>query len=422
MREKTGNLKDRVLLALLIALCVLFACAVLYAADEPDERTAGLIEFRGKMVSADEAARIQKEDDARNVDRSVWSNAWQLDTDHFYIRINLDGNKGRQIRDNIGRLMEKFHADFCQQFKLSEGSQVYRKFRDRLEFDLEYGAEKVGDENDGVLYKLKDGRMVIVCHQADEDAININWRATAAILMFPDAPKNEVRFYRSGQVEGMIDGTEIKTVQPVSKKPRVMIFRNQGEYHTIGGGPANSGGYYSPWQNQICVPFLGLEDKNVEQFLHVLFHEATHYFVRSCIYDPPIWFNEALADYFGASAATGKYTPGRMHPPYVEWVKKAVKKGPGDGPDNFIPLHRLLNMSQAEFYGYHGWQNYATGWSLLFFLANGNVYPKKKIAEYYNVLRDGGHVFKSFEQVYQIEGQDGYNRMQDAWVAYWKKR
>jgi len=85
----------------------------------------------------------------------------------------------------------------------------------------------------------------------------------------------------------------------------------------------------------------------------VLFHEITHHFVRINFQDPPAWFNEGLACFFGNATriVKGKVILGQPHPRRDAELKKRIEQ-------RILPnIKRLYSMGGRKLYkwpaGYH---------------------------------------------------------------------
>ena len=84
-----------------------------------------------------------------------------------------------------------------------------------------------------------------------------------------------------------------------------------------------------------------------------LFHEITHHFVHLNFQNPPAWFNEGLACFFGneTQVVKGRITLGRPNPGRERKLRERIEKGIRPN------IKRLCSMSREELYnwpvGYH---------------------------------------------------------------------
>lgn len=144
-------------------------------------------------------------------------------------------------------------------------------------------------------------------------------------------------------------------------------------------------GRKSKANRSVYVPITGsiythrLTKGGSEIEMGVLFHEITHHLVRSNFKDPPVWFNEGLACFFGGETVVvkGKVTFGRPEPPLEVDLKERMEKGIRPN------LKRLFPMTQKQLYNWPVGYNFSR--ALFYWL-----YENGKLQEYLqNVERDG---------------------------------
>ena len=122
----------------------------------------------------------------------------------------------------------------------------------------------------------------------------------------------------------------------------------------------------------------------------VALHECTHLltFLIDQQYQPQIWVNEAVADYFGSSDLDKsnpkkiKITPGKLQTDRVLTVQQAIKDG------NDIKLEKLFHITRNNFQAFE----YAHAWSFVYFLNN---FDKGKYAKGFA---------KFFKDLYTLKG------------------
>ena len=155
------------------------------------------------------------------------------------------------------------------------------------------------------------------------------------------------------------------------------------------GAPEGSAGYWS-WPSRELVFFCKSDD--YELTLSVLNHEAFHQYIFYAVGQvaPHSWFNEGHGDYFaGFDLKEGKFRPGKF-----DWRRKKIEKALRGR--THVPLDKFLKFSQAEYYRRGGnaseggdiGQNYAQGWSLVWFLRTTKE-PKYQgiLDRYFNTLK-----------------------------------
>jgi hypothetical protein len=150
----------------------------------------------------------------------------------------------------------------------------------------------------------------------------------------------------------------------------VRIFKNKTQYHEY-GGPGGSAGYWASFHEELVI----YDDKSGggrRDTWAVLNHEAFHQYIFYLYgsLSPHSWYNEGTGDYFSGY----KYKHKRFKLKPFEWrvetIKTAIKA------NKHVPLKDLVRFSQREYYGNNkfgvgGGQNYAQGWSLIYFLRTG---------------------------------------------------
>ena len=157
--------------------------------------------------------------------------------------------------------------------------------------------------------------------------------------------------------------------RPITARSIVKITQDPAQYAAY-GAPQGSAGYWS-WPSRELVFFCAAKDVDVT--LDVLNHEAFHQYIFYAVgqFSPHSWFNEGHGDYFaGFNLKEGKFTPGKFH-----WRQKRIQGAIES--NGHVPLTQFLSFDQRKYYGGFGGtareggdigQNYAQGWSLVWFL------------------------------------------------------
>lgn len=171
-------------------------------------------------------------------------------------------------------------------------------------------------------------------------------------------------------------------------------FRKLAPYGGQGEVPEGVLGFFAPRDRpEDCSLNFFHNYEEPAQSTWVALHECTHLltFLVDQQYDPQIWVNEGVADYFGSSKVErdkkGKLTikPGELQTDRVLTVQQAIKGeasstgggGPGKGSGSrgkklslegrpFTKLEQLFFLSRDEFDGFQ----YAHAWSFVYFLNN----------------------------------------------------
>ncbi len=149
-------------------------------------------------------------------------------------------------------------------------------------------------------------------------------------------------------------------------KMTVNIFKNDEDFHSQTGvtNPTVLG-FFSPGDQTLNF-FHDYGEPDSSQW--VALHECTHLltFLIDQQFEPQIWIDEAIADYFGSSEVdrhkSGKLriVPGKLQTDRVLTVQQAIENG------DAIPLDKLFFLPEATFHGFE----YAHAWSFVYFLNN----------------------------------------------------
>lgn len=170
------------------------------------------------------------------------------------------------------------------------------------------------------------------------------------------------------------------------KKMEINICRDSENYVQIGGAPGTAG-----YWNFVEERLFFYHDRNDPEFtLSVLLHEFTHLLTH--LIQPkfchPIWCNEGIAEYFGASKREGsKLSFGHMQEGRLVLMNKWREDG------NDYHLEELMRTPPGAF----GSLEYGWGWTFLHFALENKKY-KKKFMKYYVGLAKGSG----------IKREDGY--------------
>lgn len=160
---------------------------------------------------------------------------------------------------------------------------------------------------------------------------------------------------------------------PITAVSVVRICKDRAQYMRY-GAPGGSAGYWSPGEKELVF-----YDDNSDDSLRVLYHEAFHQYIHYSVGDfaPHSWFNEGHGDFF----AGHDFKRGKFHEEEFQWrkglaatLKSAWKNDLKDDAEKKFPdLVEWLSWPQGRYYGRNeyglaGGQNYALGWSFVWFL------------------------------------------------------
>ncbi len=155
---------------------------------------------------------------------------------------------------------------------------------------------------------------------------------------------------------------------PVMRRTKmtVNVYKSDEDFHELSGEDDPSVlGYFDRFGQTLNFFHDYAEPEKSEW---VALHECTHLltFLIDQQYEPQIWINEAIADYFGSAEIRrdkpGKtqIVPGKLQTDRVLTVQQAIQSGTA------IPLEELFVIPRERFEGFQ----YAHAWSFVYFLNN----------------------------------------------------
>jgi len=159
------------------------------------------------------------------------------------------------------------------------------------------------------------------------------------------------------------------TLSPGDKdgKVKFFLYRNERDFHQITGTGPNVGGFFSPLDMELHLPY---DDRDPGWARHVLYHEGNHLLTQmvepSFLY--PIWLNEGMAEYYGTAEVDedGDFELGE--PAYGRIVSLRRDRDRGE----FMSLREVLTTEKPSFTGRH----YAMAWSFVHFLMESDEYAR----------------------------------------------
>jgi hypothetical protein len=166
--------------------------------------------------------------------------------------------------------------------------------------------------------------------------------------------------------------TVVSTEDPmeVSKTSVIRVCKTREQYNSY-GGPPSTGGYWSSYHKELVV----FDDKQVlgrastwGTLNHEAFHQYIYYFFGNLA--PHSWYNEGHGDFFGGYEYKHKKFNLTRYEKRIRTIQQVVRDR------KHVPLKDLVSFSQREYYGQNSFSaligdNYAQGWSLIYFLRTG---------------------------------------------------
>ncbi|MCE9583611.1 MAG: DUF1570 domain-containing protein [Planctomycetes bacterium] len=174
----------------------------------------------------------------------------------------------------------------------------------------------------------------------------------------------------------------------------VRIFANTREFQAYAAlnGVEGAEAYFSPAQRELVAH---MDEKAPERTFHVLYHEATHQYLREVLgkgVSIPIWLDEGLGEIFypGGFDAGGHFNL-RTNEARRDEARSAVNAG--RAPE----LAKMFEMSRDEFYDLA--PAYSLGWSVTHFLLNDPRY-RGSVTAYLVALRETKNDAKAREKAW----------------------
>jgi len=156
----------------------------------------------------------------------------------------------------------------------------------------------------------------------------------------------------------------------------VRVCADRAQYLSYGGAPGTSG-YWNAAARELVL-YDDMKENGRAVTWAVLSHEAFHQYFDSFFgeLDPGPWYEEGLADYYGAFRFEGDAmvedgSDARLGP-----LARRPRMRRAARENTWVPLESFVEFTKRDycgsnFYGIEADQNYAQGWSLVYFLRTG---------------------------------------------------
>jgi hypothetical protein len=189
--------------------------------------------------------------------------------------------------------------------------------------------------------------------------------------------------------------------RPVTALSIVKVTQDRQQYLAY-NAPEGSAGYWS-WPSRELVFYCEPGSRaGVDLTLDVLNHEGFHQYIFYAVgqVSPHSWFNEGHGDFFaGYNLSEGKFKQGKF-----AWRQPVIQEAIENR--TYVPLDKFLTFTQAEYYrrgqdkvkGESVRQNYAQGWSLIYFLRTTKD-PRYTpiLGRYFDTLKAGVAAWRTAE-------------------------
>lgn len=198
---------------------------------------------------------------------------------------------------------------------------------------------------------------------------------------------------------------------------RVWIFDSEEAYHVFGDTLARredrSVGLYHPHIRTLLL-FGKVSPKETQE---VLFHEAFHQYLDVAVRHAPIWFNEGLAEYFGATTFDGAWKPveGGLQPKRLGHLRSLLDERPP------VDFQELMLMSPARFMDGDAGLHYAQSWAMVhWFLRGGHAAATRAFHLYRDAVLAGKPPRACFEATFGAADAPPLSTLQSAFLGYLK--
>ncbi len=209
-----------------------------------------------------------------------------------------------------------------------------------------------------------------------------------------------------------------KTVFPkirrTERKFAIWVHANRNAY-IAAGNPRGAGAHYEPLVRKLV---LFKYAKDSETFL-VLNHEAFHQFLHDYLDVAPQWFNEGMADYFGAfelefARGSRRRLVAKPNPWRIGLIQRAIRY------NRCQPTEELMIMSHSEMYSSDSISvNYAQAWGIIYFIYEGGRKQgyDKLLGGYFRALRNGHDLEKAYKGSFGKLNMKKFDRQWKGFIA-----
>ena len=137
----------------------------------------------------------------------------------------------------------------------------------------------------------------------------------------------------------------------------------------------HTAGLYSPVLKQLLIWNLPKR----EDMARTIQHEGFHQYLDRAMDDPPVWFNEGMAEYWEtAQREDGVLQGGQVRKDHIATLLRSRRQ--------VLPLQQFVYGARADFYRF-AQLRYAQGWALVHFLRKGPPANQKLFKALWDALR-----------------------------------
>ncbi|MHC4780082.1 MAG: hypothetical protein ACYTFG_16040 [Planctomycetota bacterium] len=215
------------------------------------------------------------------------------------------------------------------------------------------------------------------------------------------------------------DVTAVSVVKVFSNRDQIFAHFSERQPRAMNAGVIGM------WVNVYDELVLTLDPARLNNTLAILFHEGFHqylYYAAGGELDPPRWFDEGTADFFGGAVFEDGKVRFAENPSRKNNITKIVNgeftKRYGWTPPS---LATLIRWNRSEFYGEVKWLvfRYSMAWSVIYFLRNGlgEGSPHAGLLNKYSeTLLETGSAEKAYEVSF---GKTDMTAFERDWKEFW---
>ncbi len=196
-----------------------------------------------------------------------------------------------------------------------------------------------------------------------------------------------------------------KAAPPAPLPTIVVVFKSDSSYRPFkplyqGKIRDNIAGYFQPGEDVNYITLTTEARGTGDSPYHIIFHEYTHLLVDGVLRDPPVWFNEGLAEYYSTfemSKGDKEFTLGKAIGDHVLRLR-----------EQFMPLEDLLRVTHdSPTYNERDKTGvfYAESWAFVHYLLQGDKGGARvaQLGRFNDLLATGHTLEESFQQAFQTD-------------------
>ncbi len=184
-------------------------------------------------------------------------------------------------------------------------------------------------------------------------------------------------------------------VKDDASTPRFQVFLFSGEagYQDyckaiLGDAVPHTAGLYSPVLKQLLIWNVPTR----EQMERTIRHEGFHQYLDRVMTDPPVWFNEGMAEYYeNGQRVRGQFDGGQVNDSHLKVLAQRPR---------LLSLHEFVYGNRGDFYRSAGYR-YPQAWAVVHFLRRSSGPNQKRFQALWDALRAGMPTRDALDKAFQ---------------------